>query len=182
MRSADLVKGLSSPLLCAPARRPAHLLGCLTSPRLAACLAACVGAPPLDSALSLCTPFACTSGAGVPCAYSGHLPLCPPGGTHFKSSDCHPHHPLPPIATHYQKTRKKKQAPSISELSRTPSEPRRAHLQRGAPATQPPTRALPHTPPPHPHASTAALSPSELNAPGGASLASPCQCLQAIPN
>jgi hypothetical protein len=26
------------------------------------------------------------------------------------------------------------------------------------------------------------LSPSELNAPGGASLASPCQCLQATPN
>ena len=37
-RSVDLVTGLSSPLLCAPARRPAHLLGCSTSPRLAACL------------------------------------------------------------------------------------------------------------------------------------------------
>jgi hypothetical protein len=73
MRSANLAKGLSSPLLCAPARRPARLFGCSTSPRLAACLAACVGAP-LDS-LSLCTPSACTSGAGVWCAYSGHLPL-----------------------------------------------------------------------------------------------------------
>ena len=41
MRSANLVKGLSSPLLCAPACRPAHLLGCSASPRLAACLAAC---------------------------------------------------------------------------------------------------------------------------------------------
>ena len=41
LRSVDLVKGLSSPLLCAPAWRPAHLLGCSTSPRLAACLAAC---------------------------------------------------------------------------------------------------------------------------------------------
>jgi hypothetical protein len=28
-RSVDLVKGLSLPLLCAPAWRPAHLLGCL---------------------------------------------------------------------------------------------------------------------------------------------------------
>jgi hypothetical protein len=35
-RSVDLVGG-SSPLLCAPARRPAHLLGYLASPRLAAC-------------------------------------------------------------------------------------------------------------------------------------------------
>jgi hypothetical protein len=58
-RSADLVTGLSSPLLCAPARRPAHLLGCSASPRLAACLAACVGAP-LDS---------------LPCA--PHLPAPP---------------------------------------------------------------------------------------------------------
>jgi hypothetical protein len=33
-RSVDLVKGLSSPLLCAPARRPPHLLGYLASPRL----------------------------------------------------------------------------------------------------------------------------------------------------
>jgi hypothetical protein len=33
-RSVDLIKGLSSPLLCAPARRPAHLLGYLASPRL----------------------------------------------------------------------------------------------------------------------------------------------------
>jgi hypothetical protein len=33
-RSADLVKGLSSPLLCAPAWRPAHLLDYLASPRL----------------------------------------------------------------------------------------------------------------------------------------------------
>jgi hypothetical protein len=72
-RSADLVTGLSSPLLCAPARRPAHLLGCSASPRLAACLAACVGAP-LDS--SLCTPSACTSGAGVPTR--GTSPWGPP--------------------------------------------------------------------------------------------------------
>jgi hypothetical protein len=39
-RSADLDKGLPSPLLCAPARWPAHLLGCsarLASPRLDAC-------------------------------------------------------------------------------------------------------------------------------------------------
>jgi hypothetical protein len=52
-RSADLVAGLSSPLLCAPAWWPAHLLGCSTWPRPAACLAAtsascCLGAP-LDS-------------------------------------------------------------------------------------------------------------------------------------
>jgi hypothetical protein len=40
LRSVNLVKGLPSPLLCAPAWRPAHLLGCSTSPRLAACLAA----------------------------------------------------------------------------------------------------------------------------------------------
>jgi hypothetical protein len=69
-RSVDLVTGLSSPLLCAPARRPAHLLGCSASPRRAACLAACVGAP-LDS-LSLCTPAACTSGAGVPTRGTSH--------------------------------------------------------------------------------------------------------------
>ena len=34
-------QGLSSPLLCAPACRPAHLLVCSASPRLAACPAAC---------------------------------------------------------------------------------------------------------------------------------------------
>jgi hypothetical protein len=64
LRSVDLVGGgLSSPLLCAPARWSAHLFGCSASPRLTACVAAGVGAP-LDS--SLCTPSACTSGAGVP--------------------------------------------------------------------------------------------------------------------
>jgi hypothetical protein len=69
-RSVDLAGGLSSPLLCAPARRPAHLLGCSASPRLVACLAACVGAL-LDS-LSLCTPSACAFGAGVPTRGTSH--------------------------------------------------------------------------------------------------------------
>jgi hypothetical protein len=75
LRSANPVKGLSSPLLCAPARRPAHLLGCSTSPRLAACLAACFGAPldstsvsPAPESLSPQAlgvhPIRCTSGAG----------------------------------------------------------------------------------------------------------------------
>jgi hypothetical protein len=70
LRSVDLAGGLSSPLLCAPARRPAHLLGCSASHRLAACPAACVGEP-LDS-LSLCAPAACTSGAGVPTRGTSH--------------------------------------------------------------------------------------------------------------
>jgi hypothetical protein len=44
-RSVGLAAGLSSPLLCAPAWRRAHLLGCSTSPRLAACPpAACCSA------------------------------------------------------------------------------------------------------------------------------------------
>jgi hypothetical protein len=46
-KSVDLVRGLSSPLLCAPARRPAHLLGCSASPRLDACPAACSARRPL---------------------------------------------------------------------------------------------------------------------------------------
>jgi hypothetical protein len=40
LRSVNPVTGLSSPLLCAPACRPAHLLDCSASPRLAACPAA----------------------------------------------------------------------------------------------------------------------------------------------
>jgi hypothetical protein len=39
-KSVDLARGLSSPLLCAPACRPAHLLVCSASPHLAACPAA----------------------------------------------------------------------------------------------------------------------------------------------
>jgi hypothetical protein len=71
-RSVDLVKGLSSPLLCAPAaRRPAHLLGCsacLASPQLLAQLLASghhSASPVYPSCLHL----------RRWCAYSGHLPL-----------------------------------------------------------------------------------------------------------
>jgi hypothetical protein len=70
-RSVNLVEGPPSPLLCAPARRPARLLGYLASPRLlsasAACCLGCLlrGATcsrPLGLA---CTPAACTS-SGAP--------------------------------------------------------------------------------------------------------------------
>jgi hypothetical protein len=84
-RSVDLVAGLSSPLLCAPAWRPAHLLGCSTLPRPAACLAAasascCLGAPLGSQAptqVLVVRPICCTSGAGVPTqgtSYWGHPP------------------------------------------------------------------------------------------------------------
>ena len=61
LRSADLVKGLSSPLLCAPAWRPAHLLGYLASPRLAACRLSTYSA----SAWHL--PGGCDLGHSLPC-------------------------------------------------------------------------------------------------------------------
>jgi hypothetical protein len=88
-KSVDLVRGLSSPLLCAPARRPAHLLGCSTSPRLTACPAACFGAPldsiPVSPAPGSLRHWACTPSAAPP------VPVCllgspPTGGTHFESN------------------------------------------------------------------------------------------------
>jgi hypothetical protein len=84
VRSVGLVKGLSSPLLCAPAWRPAHLLGYLASPRLdcpgtfsapawhllGICLASAwhllrgtTGS--LATWPCLCTPAVCTGGAGA---------------------------------------------------------------------------------------------------------------------
>jgi hypothetical protein len=76
-RSADLVEGLPSPLLCAPARRPAHLLGYLASPRLGCLLPRLPASGHHLLATTwprLCTPAACT-GAGVPTrgtSYWGH--------------------------------------------------------------------------------------------------------------
>jgi hypothetical protein len=86
MRSANLVKGLPSPLLCAPARWPARILGCSASPRLAAYLAACVGAP-LDSLRAAPLVYPICLHLRCRCAYSGHLPLGAPtssrtGGVH----------------------------------------------------------------------------------------------------
>ena len=80
-RSVDLDKGLSSPLLCVPARRPAHLLGCsafLASPQLLlSCLRRGTTRP------RLCTPVACTSQVLV--CLLGTAP--PTGGTHCESND-----------------------------------------------------------------------------------------------
>jgi hypothetical protein len=71
-RSVDLVKGLSSPLLCAPARRPAHLLGCsagLASPQLLAQLLRRGTTRP-----RLCSYPSCLHllGAGVPTRGTSH--------------------------------------------------------------------------------------------------------------
>jgi hypothetical protein len=66
---------LRPPLLCAPARRPTHLLGCSASPRLAACLASCLrrGATRLPVPVyPSCLHLRCR------CAYSGHPPLGAP--------------------------------------------------------------------------------------------------------
>jgi hypothetical protein len=76
------VEELSSPLLCAPARRPAHLLGYFASPRLG-CLLPRLPASGHRAPLATCslatwpclrTPAACT-GAGAPApgtSYWGH--------------------------------------------------------------------------------------------------------------
>jgi hypothetical protein len=90
LRPAGLVGGLSSPLLCAPAWRPAHLLGCSTSS--SGCLPSCL----LRGTTRLLAPqHLGPSGTGrVPhplhlrcrCAYSGHLPLGAPTSSRTRAS------------------------------------------------------------------------------------------------
>jgi hypothetical protein len=84
VRPADLVKGLSSPFLCAPAWRPAHLLGYLASPRLGllprhllgTCLAPASGYHWLADRLALPVYPSCMHWCW--CACSGHLLLGAP--------------------------------------------------------------------------------------------------------